>query len=81
MHEQSTLKRNTVVGCRLEPVFPSHVNNDPYHCTTSLLWQNDSTKDLKFKARTKIDFKAKDRTKDCNVVIRTTKDQGQGQHP
>ena len=36
-HEQSTLKRNTVVGCRLESVFRSHVNHGPYHCTTSLL--------------------------------------------
>ena len=72
MHEQlSTLKRNTAVGCRLEPVFPSHVNHGPYHCTTSLLWQNDSTKDLKFKDRTKVSgFKAKARTKDCNFVLK-----------
>jgi len=50
--------------------------------SASLLWQNDSTKDLKFKARTKDStgkakdrtkdwrFKAKARTKDCNFVLK-----------
>ena len=62
-HEQSTLKRNTSLLLdpgRLEPVFPSYVNHGPYHCTTSLLWLNDSTKDLKFKVR----------TKNCNFVFK-----------
>jgi len=59
-HEQSTLKQNMVVVCRLQPVFPSYIIHGPYHCTTSLLWQKDWTKDLKFKTR----------TKDCNFVLK-----------